>query len=248
MDGEFVREFRDSLARPDCRLVNGRERLCLPQGWSDATPKPPVTQALTVGTLTGFVHYCTANVDNLVLGACLVHVESPSLVSLRAALEPPEQEFRRLVYLCASTALVGPGFKFGEYHDAESFYIGLQTGFAPTPQRGEVLALVASIKESAVRETVDNGVSQQQVTVAGGVALVGNAKVPNPVLLQPYRTFREVEQPAALFVLRLRSNQGNEKPTAALFEADGGAWKLTAIQRVAAYLTQLLPAGLPVIA
>ena len=95
---------------------------------------------------------------------------------------------------------------------------------------------------------MDNGVSQQTVTTAGGVVLVGTAPVPNPVTLAPYRTFREIEQPESLFVLRMRTGKDGEKPTAALFEADGGSWKLEAIKRIAAYLREQVGTSPAVIA
>jgi hypothetical protein len=85
-----------------------------------------------------------------------------------------------------------------------------------------------------VRETVDDTVGQE-VKTARGVVMSERTKVPNPVLLAPYRTFREVTQPESLFVLRLRSGDG-DKPRCALFEADGGTWKLEAIQNVATWL------------
>lgn len=53
--------------------------------------------------------------------------------------------------------------------------------------------------------------------------------------LRPYRTFREVEQPASEFVFRLRSLNG-EVPWCALFEADGGKWKLDAVLKIKAWL------------
>jgi hypothetical protein len=67
------------------------------------------------------------------------------------------------------------------------------------------------------------------------------------VKLAPYRTFREIAQPASLFVLRLQTSRHGDKPECALFEADGGQWKLEAIQALATYLRTALP-GLAVLA
>ena len=55
------------------------------------------------------------------------------------------------------------------------------------------------------------------------------------VVEQPYRTFLEVEQPASDFLLRL--DKGGRP---ALYEADGGAWKLEAKRNIAAYLGEQL--------
>ena len=58
-----------------------------------------------------------------------------------------------------------------------------------------------------------------------GVANLAKAKAPNPVMLRPYRTFAEVEQPASQFVFRIDKNA-----EMALFSADGGKWHLNAIK------------------
>ena len=64
-----------------------------------------------------------------------------------------------------------------------------------------------------------------------GVASLAKATAPNPVTLRPYRTFTEVAQPSSQFVLRI-----NKDAELALFEADGGKWKLEAIKNIADYL------------
>jgi len=57
------------------------------------------------------------------------------------------------------------------------------------------------------------------------------------VKLKPYRTFNEVEQPESEFLLRL-----SDGAQVALYEADGGAWKLTARRNIADYLRKQLAA------
>ena len=71
----------------------------------------------------------------------------------------------------------------------------------------------------------------QRVTAKTGVATVGNANVPNPVALKPFRTFVEVGQPESEFILRLK-----EGAQVGLFQADGGAWELNAMANIAEYL------------
>ncbi|MED2748846.1 hypothetical protein P4307_32370, partial [Brevibacillus porteri] len=120
---------------------------------------------------------------------------------------------------------------FERYHDVENFNISLQSAFVPNSDRDLMLKLVGNVKEEAVNTIGDDGVSQS-VVAKMGVATVGNVKVPNPVLLKPYRTFVEVEQPESNFIFRMRKG-----PECALFEADGGAWKLEAIDNIKEYLT-----------
>ena len=62
--------------------------------------------------------------------------------------------------------------------------------------------------------------------------------------LTPLRTFYEVEQPTSPFVLRF-----NEDAEAALFEGDGGAWQLRAVENIKNWLTaQLIGCNVEVIA
>jgi hypothetical protein len=243
MDGTAVKEFRESMNEPKVLKVDGRERLVVPAGWTEVKYQHPALAPIVIGTLTGVIDYLKENVDELVPDDILVHVKDPGTVEIRRKVEDEATSFRRHVYLQASTAMVGPApFKFGEYQDAETFFIGLQAAFASTDDRETVLRLIASIRENSVRETIDDGVAQE-VKVAGGVALVGMAPIPNPVALRPYRTFREVEQPASRFVLRAQASSGQgDKPRLALFEADGASWKLDAIRAVAAYLKVRLDA------
>ena len=72
------------------------------------------------------------------------------------------------------------------------------------------------------------------------------AAVPNPVTLAPFRTFRDVAQPASLFVLRVQG--GGETPNVALFEADGGAWRLAAIENIKKWLEENITGEVEVLA
>lgn len=245
MDGTFVREFRDTLTEP----VDLTGRVFVPAGWTEVHRRITAPVPIGVGTLTAVAQYLLGGVDGVDLTRTIVHVESPTQVSVKAFLEASEVEFRRQVLLVATLNMVGfPLLGFGQYMDAESFFIGLQVGFVPTESRDALLRLVAGIRDSNVRETVDDKVSQR-VTTSVGVAFMKDTEVPNPVALQPWRTFREVEQPESKFVLRMRSaSKEGEKPAIALFEAEGAFWKIEAITRIATYLRTLLPENVTILA
>ena len=83
-------------------------------------------------------------------------------------------------------------------------------------------------------QTADDGVSQK-VTINKGVVTAEDVTIKNPVYLVPLRTFYEVEQPASPFVLRF-----NEGADVALFEGDGGAWKLKAVKNIKDWLDNQL--------
>ena len=106
--------------------------------------------------------------------------------------------------------------------------------YAATGDRDYLLALLSHIDTSQGVSTMDNGVTQE-VSVRRGVVLKEQQTVQPIVHLQPYRTFLEVKQPASDFLLRI-DKDGHP----ALYEADGGAWKLEAKRSIAAYLGEQL--------
>ncbi len=93
--------------------------------------------------------------------------------------------------------------------------------------------------------TNDNGITQT-VEARQGVALNALVEVKPRVLLRPFRTFLEVEQPESEFLLRVHPEEG-----IGFFEADGGIWKLEAKKNIADYfntnLADLIEAGKVVI-
>ncbi len=123
-----------------------------------------------------------------------------------------------------------PVIPFSNWRDQEEFNIMLQSMFINDADRNLVLDFASHLKIEKGAEVQDNGISQM-ATVRDGVASLAQAKTPNPVTLRPYRTFNEVEQPASQFVFRI-----NKSANLALFEADGGKWKLEAVESVANYL------------
>jgi len=64
----------------------------------------------------------------------------------------------------------------------------------------------------------------------------------------PFRTFREVLQPASPFVLRVQAGAQGGLPTVGLFEADGGAWRLSAVEGIRGWLAHELPDSIAVLA
>lgn len=185
----------------------------------------PIAADIEISTLTGIVDYIKSNVDKLDT-ELLLHVESYNKVVLYS---PLNEDRKRETYLIARAQLPN-NITYGSFLDTERFNIMLQSAFTVQGDKEILLKYTGLIKDEAVKTTGDDGISQA-VTIKTGVASVGQAVVPNPVTLAPYRTFVEVEQPTSKFIFRMQDG-----PRAALFEADGGAWKNEAIQRIKAYL------------
>lgn len=189
----------------------------------------PVASKLTVSTLTGLVDYIKTNVDHLE-GKLLIQVKSPEEVALYSPLNADRE---REKYVSAE-AILPNNVAYERFLDTERFNIMLQSAFVNNKDKEILLKYTGLIQDDAVKTIGDDGVSQQ-VTVKTGVASVGQAVVPNPVTLAPFRTFPEVEQPESKFIFRMK-----EGPSAALFEADGGAWRNKAILNIKAYLEKEL--------
>ncbi len=203
---------------------------------------------IEIDTLNAIKDYLTGNPDGLELAGTLVIVEAPDCVTVRSKLTGDFKQ--RFVTLKAKWP--GIRFQFGQYMNVESFMIGLQadfmdktTGEAVESDRKKILQIVGNVQDGVVRNFNDDGVTQQ-ATVKVGVTRVDNIPVPNPVLLAPYRTFPEVDQPPSNFIFRMKS--GQESPTCALFEADGGRWRTEAAKNVKEWLTENLPEGVTVLA
>ncbi len=136
-----------------------------------------------------------------------------------------------------------PKFSTGYFYPHYEFMIFLQMNLVRTEVIDRLLQLFGNISSEEIRTSIDDGVTQQ-IVAKQGIKLVDWATVPNPVLLQPYRTFPEVEQPASPFIIRLKEKA--EKPAIAFFEADGGAWEIDAIHGIRDWLKERV--DIPIIA
>lgn len=233
IDGTVVKEI-DRISREaqgiadKVTTINGAEFSTV-QLHQVPQPKAPEPSPIVVHTLTGFADYIRANRDSLALGESLIHVEGHNKVALRSRLQEPSQQ--RFAYVVADL-LPRADFRFGEFMDVEQFVIKLQSQFENVGDRADVLRIAGTVKAEAVMTRNDDGVTQKVVASEG--VILDRIDVPNPVSLAPFRTFVEVEQPSSPFVFRLKLS--GTSIVATLLEADGGAWKIEAIKRIAEWL------------
>lgn len=199
----------------------------------------PIPTGISVLTLSGLIDLVRRQIEGFKADAVLLHVVNHSTVELKEITS--DKWGRRKVYATAKVPEYS-GFRFGEYHAHEDFMISLQAGFVPTDDSEYLIKIAASLTAEVVTNSEDNGIAQN-VGLRRGVVLKSTETLKSRVLLAPFRTFREVDQPKSEFVFRVKQN-GSEIPKLGLFEADGGKWKVDAIANVAQYLeTQLT--GLP---
>lgn len=190
---------------------------------------PPKAEALQVSTLSGFADAVRSLADE----RPLIQVVSPTEVVAISELDATGRDRETFV----RAVVRRKPYPFGTFMELEGMIVALGSWFQEGFDEKVVLDVLSNVKSGEVKTVSDNGLAQT-VVAKTGVARVGEAQAPGIVMLAPYRTFSEVGQPASRFLLRLRS--GTTLPTAALFEADGGSWELSAIGNVRDYLQETL--------
>ncbi len=198
--------------------------------------QPPPISGINVVTLNSLVELYNSSFESLRSEVIVFHVQDEKTVAVYPSIS--DDYGRRTTFVTATLKDVN-SFRFGQWLSQEDFIIALQSNFANSGDRDYVIKLASDIATDDKAQITDNGISQG-VTAKSGV-LVKEVEVKPRVKLSPYRTFREIKQPESEFVFRIhRTPQGGVQ--LGLFEADGGEWKLTAMEYIYNYLVENLPA------
>jgi hypothetical protein len=191
---------------------------------------PPKISGINVITLKALADLYRDGFEDINTVSTIFHVTNETTVEVYD--NTSNAYAQRKFYAKASFSDV-KAFAFGTWLDQEAFIIGLQAHFLDSGDRKYILELASKVALNDQLEVTDNGTSQEFVAKSG-TALSKTIDIKPRVTLTPYRTFREITQPASEFIFRVR--KGRVGPELALFEADGGAWKLTAMASIAEYL------------
>lgn len=201
---------------------------------------PPQPKAVKCSTLQGLVDLFDEKLDDVVAKELLVHITSPTAVDLISRLS--DDYGRRRVIVEAAYPQCET-FKFGAWHDPENFIIAAQQHFQRVKIQNDdgsfakdldyILQIASKISAEHTTDHEDDGFTQR-VAVKQGAVLKTEQILKPMVLLAPYRTFVEIDQPISRFVFRCRVNQGMVH--LALFEGDGGRWKIDAVAAIKAWL------------
>lgn len=187
-------------------------------------------EPLELNFLDSLITYLKSSLDESLKGSNLIiEIKSPTKIFLHSELVG---DFNQRLTPIVCTALVSE-FPWGKFISPEEFIIMAQSRFVETEDLAKIRAVVGNVRGEEVVQFSDDGISQQ-VTAKTGIARVTDIVIPPRVKLAPYRTFIEIEQPESEFVFRARKSDG--LPHFALFEADGGAWRIEAMKRIKAYL------------
>lgn len=234
MENSFLKDAIDrivELAKPYTIKTDDGRRYCTTY-LREVKPEVELPTRYSVDTLAALVKLIrTEGIDHS--PRLYVRVDSARRVMVDTTYTHKEYaEFSRLpLYEAVSDV---PDITVNESISQERAIVELQSLYAITEDRDYLLSLLSRIDVNQGVSSVDNGISQE-VSVKTGAVLMEQQTVKSIVHLQPYRTFLEVEQPASDFLLRL-----DKDGRPALYEADGGAWKLEAKRNIAAYLGEQL--------
>lgn len=234
MENSFLKDAIDrivELAKPYTIKTDDGRRYCTTY-LREVKPEVELPTRYSVDTLAALVKLIrTEGIDHS--PRLYVRVDSARRVMVDTTYTHKEYaEFSRLpLYEAVSDV---PDITVNESISQERAIVELQSLYAITEDRDYLLSLLSRIDVNQGVSSVDNGISQE-VSVKTGAVLKEQQTVQPIVHLQPYRTYLEVEQPASDFLLRL-----DKDGRPALYEADGGAWKLEAKRNIAAYLGEQL--------
>lgn len=207
-------------------------------------PRAITASALKTSTLTSVIDYIASQADAEALkdtGKFIVHVVGHDFVKLYKELNVDKDRDSLII-----AGIDGCKFQFGQFMSTEQFIINLQSLFVQDESTAKLLQFISSVKDDTSVQQKDDGVTQK-VVANSGVSLAMSVTVPNPVYLRPFRTFAEIEQPQSSFVFRVRKDE-RYGVTAALFEADGAAWKNDSIIEIKDFLKSHLPEDVIILA
>lgn len=191
-------------------------------------------------TLTGLVDYLKSGIDvpNLFIGHIFVSVVSPTRIEVYS--DTCEANFHVRSTIALVDAVV-PKVRIGEWLEQSAFCILLRSCFVDACEsqdtdRDALICVASNIVSGTIAEYQDTGISQK-ATLKTGIQESEDKLLPEKVALRPFRTFLEVEQPKSDFIFRAQDSRSNGVQLA-LYEADGGRWKMDAMKAVKEYLEE----------
>lgn len=229
---DAITELAEDRADQRLQVVNGE-----PFYWNGSTLRhvsvPHYAPAkLEFSGLTGLSRYLEENQEALEPSEHALLVFAPDYVGLTSIPRGQQQE-REL--RAVARAKLGVWTKAGDYMGAESMLIDLLSMFEPTDDRERALRLLGTIRDEAVVQREDDGVTQT-VTAREGIQRDAEVNVDQPFFLAPRRSFVEIEAVLAPYVLRFKGGGEGREPVAALFEAGYGDWQLETMYQIREWL------------
>ncbi len=237
MDKQTIEKIEEMANAKHLVQSGGRE-------WTPSSLKPiifnPLAQTIEVHTLSGLVDFISNDIDKAEIAEkYFIHVVNPEKVELVSAIKGDDRKREVLLQSVIDKEL--DTFPFGTFMSQEEFAIRFRSMFEV--QKGDdseyVLSFTSKLTGGTNIDVQDDGVTQNVGVKKGLSGALKATEAAKPiVLLAPFRTFRDIKQPASQFLLRIRLS--GDTPTVALFEADGGRWRNEAVKSIAEYISSRL--------
>lgn len=196
----------------------------------------PRPSDLKLSTLDGVADYINKNLDKVKPEECMIVINSFDEVSIHSPVMG-EKNDRHLI---ATAKITDTNvFPFSSFVDQEQFIISASALFGNTNDKIKIIKAVSNMQVIDQAASDDDGKTTARTTGNQVICpAIDEKEMPKSVvILKPFRTFREVEQPESAFIFRYRKSRSGF-PEIALFEADGGAWKIDAKAKIKNYLSK----------
>jgi hypothetical protein len=225
-------EAADLINNPTIEITQNGETLTYDRESLNPIFHDPRPTTLTVNTLSAIKDYLlTAGHDGHDKDDITIAVRSPSHVVVYGKAKGPE--LKRTFYIEAKDER-REAYPFGKWIEPEEFIIRMYSTFQPTKNRDDILQIVSGLKNEASIKTTDSGSTMKKESV-NGVISESEIRCSIP-FLKPWRTFNEIDQPESAFLFRYRADDDGVE--IALFEADGQAWQIEAMENIAKFFRE----------
>lgn len=204
--------------------------------------------AVSFSTLTSLTDYLKSEVDvpNIFISHVFINVVSPSEIEVYSDTSA-YNHYKRTEIARVNAML--PSVKIGKWVDQTEFCIMMRANFIDNglyemedgsahfdTDRDALIRVASNIVSGTIAQYEDTGISQK-ATLKTGIQESEDKLLPEKVILRPYRTFMEVEQPKSEFIFRAKDDK-LAGVQLSLHEADGGRWKLDAMTSIKNYLME----------
>lgn len=224
----IVNDIERIVKENKVEIIEANGRTFSTRGLEEILPTKHTARELRFSDLSSIVEIVKQEINEFVC-PLYINIESETVVSVLTSLDT--EKSREKPY---SAVAEGSKFRFGSQYDYEAFVIAVRSLFVPTDDTANLLEVLKKVSNVDSVEVEDDGVTQKVVATQGAM-LASNLRVAPIRKLAPFRTFIEVEQPESEFLFRL-----SDKNCFALYEADGGAWRIKAKKNIRAFFEAAL--------
>lgn len=205
--------------------------------------RAPLVTPLGISTLGSLIELCSGKFENDAAfegfnpRKHVIHVVNEKTVQVVTA-QSNIWKNREVLINCALAEV--SGLEVNKFLPQDKFIIMLLSAFTDSGDKEGLAKLAGNATAEHVSTVVDDGITQV-VSMRAGANVSredGTQVVKGLVRLAPWRTFRDVAQPISSFLFRVKKS--GEYPEFALYEADGGAWRLEAVDNIARKISAAL--------